>query len=85
MIQDYLKAGYPAFVVLTQEPLRAETSLISVGWQFTVWDCLTGIRDAGSNRMIEEIRDPVEAIKWLNQNPDMVMIAHNMHLSLIHI
>ncbi len=55
MIQDYLKAGYPAFVVLTQEPLRAEISLISVGWRFTVWDCLTGIREAGSNRMIEEI------------------------------
>ena len=81
MIQDYLKAGYPAFVVLTQEPLRAEINLVSSeGWAYTVWDCLTGIKEAGSNRMIEEIRDPVEAIKWLNQNRDMVMIAHNMHL-----
>jgi len=80
MIQDYLKAGYPAFVVLTQEPLRAEINLISEGWRFSVWDCLTGIREAVSNKLIEEIRDPVEAIKWLNQNPDMVMIAHNMHL-----
>jgi len=80
MIQDYLKAGYPAFVVLTQEPLRAEINLVSEGWQFTVWDCLTGIKEAGSNRMLEEIRDPVEAIKWLNQNPDMVMLAHNMHM-----
>ena len=81
MIQDYLKAGYPAFVVLTQEPLRAELSLVSTeGWAYTVWDCLTGIKEAGTNRLIEEIRDPVEAIKWLNQNRDMVMIAHNMHL-----
>ena len=81
MIQDYLKAGYPAFVVLTQEPLRAEINLVSSeGWAYTVWDCLTGIKEAGSNRTIEEIRDPVEAIKWLNQNRDMVMIAHNMHL-----
>jgi hypothetical protein len=81
MIQDYLKAGYPAFVVLTQEPLRAEINLVSSeGWAYTVWDCLTGIKEAGSSRKIEEIRDPVEAIKWLNQNRDMVMIAHNMHL-----
>ena len=29
MIQDYLKAGYPALCVLTQEPHRAE-QLISI-------------------------------------------------------
>ena len=45
MIHDYLKAGYPALCVLTQEPHRAEHSLPCNGWRFVIWDCLQGIRD----------------------------------------
>jgi len=82
MIKDYLKAGYPAFVVLTQEPHRAEKMLMSEGWTFRAWDCLSGIRDIESNQIIEEIRDPVEAIRWLCMNRDTVLILHNMHLFL---
>jgi hypothetical protein len=41
MIQDYLKAGYPALCVLTQEPHRAEQLLVSEGWHYYHWDCLT--------------------------------------------
>ena len=82
MIQDYLKAGYPAFCVLTQEPHRAEKMLLSEGWQFKIWDCLTGIREADNHRQVEEIRDPVEAIRWLNMYRDTVLIAHNLHLFL---
>ena len=40
MIQDYLKAGYPALCVLTQEPHRAEQLLMSDGWSYYHWDCL---------------------------------------------
>ena len=82
MIQDYLKAGYPAFCVLTQEPCRAEKMLVSDGWQFKTWDCLTGIRESQTHRLLEDIRDPVEAIRWLNMCRDSVLIAHNLHLFL---
>ena len=33
MIQDYLKAGYPALCVLTQEPHRAEGVLVCEDWR----------------------------------------------------
>ena len=33
MIKDYLKAGYPALCVLTQEPHRAEQAIICDGWR----------------------------------------------------
>ena len=66
MIKDYLKAGYPALCVLTQEPHRAEQAIICNGWRFVVWDCIQGIRETETSKIIEEVRDPVEAIKWLN-------------------
>ena len=66
MIHDYLKAGYPALCVLTQEPHRAEQSLPCEGWSFFTWDCLQGIRDVQTQKSIDEVKDPVEAINWLN-------------------
>jgi hypothetical protein len=41
MIQDYLKAGYPAILLLTQEPRRAESVVPCDGWTFLAWDCLS--------------------------------------------
>lgn len=82
MIKDYLRAGYPSLCVLTQEPHRAEQLLIRDDWQFVAWDCIQGIRKAGTNQSIDEIRDPVEAINWLNMHKDTVLIAHNLHLFL---
>ena len=82
MLQDYLKAGYPALWVLTQEPHRAEQALISDGWNFASWDCLQGIKDLQSKKIIEEIKDPVESINWLNSFQDMVLLSHNLHLFL---
>ena len=82
MIQDYLKAGYPALCVLTQEPHRAEQLLMSEGWHYYHWDCLTGIREANSTKIVEEIKDPVEAINWLGFTRDAVLIADNQHLFL---
>jgi hypothetical protein len=81
MIQDYLKAGYPALVLLTQEPDRAE-KLISANsnWKVTAWDCLRGIRQADGNTVIDELIDPVEAVNWLSRFNDTVLIAHNLHV-----
>ncbi len=82
MIHDYLKAGYPALCVLTQEPHRAEQLLVSEGWHYYHWDCLTGIREANSTKIVGEIKDPVEAINWLGFTRDAVLIADNLHLFL---
>jgi len=82
MIHDYLKAGYPALCVLTQEPHRAEQSLPCEGWTFFIWDCLQGIRDVQTQKSIDEVKDPVEAINWLNGFHDTVLIVHNLHLFL---
>jgi len=83
MIQDYLKAGYPALCLLTQEPHRAEQLLPSKeGWNFFSWDCLRGIRDLQSGKPVDEIRDPAQALSWLNELNDTVLIVHNLHLFL---
>ena len=81
MLQDFLKAGYPALCVLTQEPFRAEKTLPCDGpWRFFAWDCSRGIRHAGSHKVIEEILDPADAIKWLSATGDAVLLMHNLHL-----
>lgn len=82
MIQEYLRAGYPALCLLTQEPQRAETMLPCPGWRFYAWDCIQGIRDLETNKIVEEVRDPVQAIKWLDGFQDTVLMAHNLHLFL---
>jgi len=80
MIKDYLKAGYPALSVLTYEPYRAEQLLPCEGWRFFAWDCIQGIKDLESKKIIEEITDPVEAVNWLKEYADTVLLMHNLHL-----
>ncbi|HQN37753.1 MAG TPA: AAA family ATPase [Caldisericia bacterium] len=80
MIKDYLQAGYPAMCVLTHEPHRAEENLPCEGWQFVIWDCLRGLREAKTFKPIDEIKDPVEALNWLSGFQDTVLICHNLHL-----
>jgi len=80
MIRNYLKAGYPALCLLTQEPHRAEQVIPCEGWRFVAWDCVRGIRDLESGVVIDDIRDPVEAVRWLDAAPDAVLMAHNLHL-----
>jgi len=82
MIKDYLKAGYPFLTILTQEPNRAEQTIICEGWSFYAWDCNQGIRKAGTYQIIDDIRDPVQAIEWLSMHSDTVLITHNLHLFL---
>ncbi len=82
MLQDYLKAGYPAILMLTQEPHRAENVLPCDGVTFLSWDCMRGFRQAGKPQSIDEIRDPVEAVNRLGEMQDTVLLAHNLHLFL---
>jgi hypothetical protein len=82
MIKDYLSAGYPALCLLSQEPYRTQQIIPCEGWRFMAWDCICGIRDAANNSSVDEITDPVEAIKWLGCCTDTVLIAHNLHLFL---
>jgi AAA+ superfamily predicted ATPase len=83
MIQEYLKAGYPSLILLTQEPDRAEQTLPCEGAQFFAWDCIRGIHPANKpNHVTSDIRDPVEAVRWLDTHQDTVLIAHNLHLFL---
>ena len=81
-LKNYLKAGYPALCVLTQESHRAEQLLVCDDWEFFVWDCNQGIRPAGKTQVVDEIKDPVEAINWLSMYTDTVLIANNLHLFL---
>ena len=80
MIKNYLKAGYPALCILTYEPNRAEQLLPCEGWRFLAWDCIQGIKDLESKKILEEIRDPVEALNWLKEYTDTVLLTHNLHL-----
>jgi hypothetical protein len=82
MLTNLLRAGYPALLVITHETDRAEKILPIDGWKFLAWDCINGIRSLLSNTIVEDIRDPVSAITWLNGTVDTVLIAHNLHLFL---
>ena len=77
MIRDYLKAGYPALCILTYEPYRAEQLLPCDGWRFFAWDCIQGIKDLESKKIIDEIRDPVEAVNWLKDYQDNEQCFHD--------
>lgn len=81
-LKQYLRAGYPALCVLTQESHRAEQLLICDDWQFVAWDCIQGIRKAGTTQVLDEVKDPVEAVNWLSMYKDTVLIANNLHLFL---
>lgn len=82
MLTNFLKAGYPAIYVLSSEPYRLEDSIQCSGWKFFAWDCLQGIRPCGKAQVLDEILDPVEAITWLGNYRDTVLVAFNLHLFL---
>jgi ATP-dependent 26S proteasome regulatory subunit len=78
-IGNYLKAGYPALYIVTLEPLRATNSLNTAGWQCFCWDCLRGITERDSEKIIEDVIDPLGAIKWLGSQNDTVLLVQNFH------
>jgi ATP-dependent 26S proteasome regulatory subunit len=78
-ISNYLRAGYPALYIVTQEPLRVTATLNTTGWQSYCWDCLRGISDRESEKIVEDVIDPLGAIKWLGSQNDTVLLVQNFH------
>ena len=78
-LTNYLKAGYPAIHVVTQEPLRAISTLKADGWESFSWDCLRGITEPGTGRAVEDVLDPLSALRWLSAKNDPVLLVQNFH------
>ncbi len=78
-LTHYLKAGYPTLYLVTQEPDRATRSVKAQGWKIHSWDCLRGITDPESGRIIDDTPDPLSALKWLGGQDDTVLIVQNFH------
>jgi SpoVK/Ycf46/Vps4 family AAA+-type ATPase len=78
-ITNYLKAGYPALYINTSEPLRATTALQTDGWQSCCWDCLRGVTEPKTGKIIEDALDPLSSLKWLSGQNDTVLMVHNFH------
>ena len=78
-ITNYLKAGYPLIQIITQEPDRATHSIKAEGWKTHSWDCLRGITEPDTGRTLEDISDPLQALKWLGGKGDTVLICQNFH------
>ena len=73
----YLKAGYPAFFIETQETDRVVRSIHAEGFKTNVWDCLRGVLDSQSGRTIDDVIDPLGALNWLTQQEETILIAEN--------
>ena len=78
-ITNYLKAGYPLIQILTQEADRATRSIKADGWKTYSWDCLRGITEPDTGRAVEDIIDPLQALKWLASKGDAILICQNFH------
>ncbi|MBF0232832.1 MAG: AAA family ATPase [Desulfamplus sp.] len=78
-LTNYMKAGYPAIVVNTQEPYRAINSIKADGWETFTWNCLQGVVEPKTSKQIEDIIDPLGALNWLKGKSDSILIMQNFH------
>jgi SpoVK/Ycf46/Vps4 family AAA+-type ATPase len=78
-ITPYLKAGYPGLCIATIEPQRAIATIETGAWQSFTWDCLRGISATDSGRIVEDITDPLETLRWLSARNDTVLMVQNFH------
>ncbi len=78
-LTNYLKAGYPGLYVETLEPLRAITNIKADGWQAFSWDCQRGIIQRETGKIIEDVKDPLGAVKWLSTRNDALLFVQNFH------
>lgn len=78
-ITNYMKAGYPALLINTQEPYRAISTIEVDGWSVLAWDCLRGIVDTNEGKLVEDIIDPLAALNWLANQGDTVLMMQNFH------
>ncbi|WP_022660391.1 hypothetical protein [Paucidesulfovibrio longus] len=68
--------------IVTSDPDRDEGVIKCPGWKFFSWDCRGGIRETANLKPIEKVRDPVEAIRWLEGYKDSVLVYISLQLSL---
>ncbi|MBT6340288.1 MAG: AAA family ATPase, partial [Desulfobacula sp.] len=78
-ITNYMKAGYPAIYINTTETDRAIKSIHADGYESFAWDCIQGIVSPETNRTVEEIIDPLGALKWLSDRQESILIVQNFH------
>jgi len=78
-IIDYLKAGYPTLYIITQEPDRAINTIRPEKWQSFSWDCLRGIINLKASQIVDDVLDPLGALKWFSSNNDSVLFVQNFH------
>jgi len=78
-LTNYLKAGYPTLYLVTQEPERATKSIQAQGWQCYSWDCLRGVTVPETGRILEDVQDPLSALRWLGGQADTLLIVQNFH------
>lgn len=78
-LENYLKAGYPGLYISTLEPLRAISSIKADGWHTYSWDCLRGIIDRETGKIVEDVLDPLGAVRWLSGNSDTALFVQNFH------
>ncbi|CAB1062149.1 hypothetical protein D1BOALGB6SA_6925 [Olavius sp. associated proteobacterium Delta 1] len=78
-LNDYLKAGYPGLYIETIEPIRATETIEATGWQSYRWDCMRGIVERQSGRIVEDVLDPLAAVKWLGTQNDTLLFVQNFH------
>lgn len=78
-LSKYLKAGYPGLYIETNEPLRAISTLKTESWQSFSWNCLQGIAERETGRIVEDMVDPLSAIKWLGGRNETVLFVQNFH------
>jgi len=78
-ITNYMKAGYPAIYINTTETDRAIKSIHAKGYESFAWDCLQGIISPETNRIIEDIIDPLEALNWLAGKQESILVVQHFH------
>ncbi len=65
--------------IITQEADRATRSIRAEGWKTHSWDCLRGITEPETGKILEDISDPLHALKWLGGKGDSILICQNVH------
>ncbi len=78
-LTDYMKAGYPAIYVNTTETDRAIKSIKADGYKSFSWDCLRGIVSPETNRLVEDVIDPLGALNWLSDKQESILVVQNFH------
>lgn len=82
-IINLLKAGFPAILYVTKEPLRIERMIVEkIGktWNAYHWDINQGVKSLTKKINTDDSsRAPIEGINYLSTLFDSILIAHNLN------